>query len=324
LPEVGGTEKTSSVWLSRILSALLGIAVTVVGALIIQKLEAHDPHLSYSRTAAVPFSGQDRVVGIYQILLRDDGKKEAEDITCYIRIAGAKLEQYRVITVPSLVPTSTVISDSLTVKLPSLNPGESAQISMLATNPSWLPSIPEVSIRGKGITGEEQVAGTVQGSPEGIASLALVAATALLSTFSIYRVLIKNLRSSGGQNKELAGICKIHGMDARAAAYSSMKRTTFYAEADRLGDEAIQSRDPNTKMEAKKILIALSGVSHVKDESKAIILYNLARIASQEGSEREAQLYTVKAKSLSPEEVEGRLRIDPILGAKSPLVDNNG
>jgi hypothetical protein len=37
------TERKSSIWWSRIISALLGITVTVVGALIVQRLQTREP-----------------------------------------------------------------------------------------------------------------------------------------------------------------------------------------------------------------------------------------------------------------------------------------
>jgi hypothetical protein len=148
--------RSASVWWSRTISALLGIAVTVIGSLIIQKVQSREPHLTYSSVETVPFNGQNGVVGIYQVIVRNDGKREVEDVTSHIQIPGAKIEQYRIIVAPSLTTTTSENGDVIRVNLPSLNPGETAQISILASNPTSLPNHPEISVRAKGVNGVEQ------------------------------------------------------------------------------------------------------------------------------------------------------------------------
>jgi hypothetical protein len=140
----------------------------------------------------VPFNGPNNVVGIYQVVLRNEGKKEVEDIGCYIRIPGAKIEQYRTITAPSLVTTDRVANDTVRVSVPNLNPGEAAQISVLASNPTFLPTHPEISVRAKGLMGEEQPATPSEKSETALPFLsAAIALAALLSTFAI-RTLLTN------------------------------------------------------------------------------------------------------------------------------------
>jgi hypothetical protein len=219
------TAPGASVWWPRMISALLGIAVTVIGSLILQRIQSREPHLTYSSVEAVPFNGQSGVVGIYQVIVRNDGKGEVEDVTAYIRVPSAKIEQYRTIVAPSLTTTTSANGDSIRVNLPSLNPGEAAQISILAGNPSFLPTHPEISVRAKGVNGVEQASTTsnTEGKPF-LLSLA-TALAALLSTASFYQVLrTKSLGRGnifgGSQASNFESICKMHGLDARAARYS--------------------------------------------------------------------------------------------------------
>jgi hypothetical protein len=318
-PEVGSNpEKKSSVWWSRIVSALLGITVTVAGALIVQRLETREPRLTYSSVETVPFNGPNDVVGIYQVVLQNEGKKEVEDVGCYIRIPGAKIEQHRTITAPSLITTDSVTNDILRVSIPSLNPGETAQVSVLASNPSFLPLHPDISVRAKGIMGTEQKSGAAAKSETILPFLSAttIAFAALLFTF-LSRLLItrgKGDVGSGSQRQVLASICKANGFVARAEGYAKAARLTYYGEADRLGQEATQSEDPRTTSEIKTILTALSiRDDTIKDSSRSIVLYNLSRILAKEQKINEALDVLRRARSFDAEEVDGRHSIDHML-----------
>ncbi len=310
--EQADPETRTSVWWPRIVSAVLGIIVTVTGAVIVQRLQAREPRLVYSSVETVPFNGPNNVVGIYQIVLRDDGKTEIESISCYIRIPGAKIEQYRTLAAPSLSTTATVANDAVRVDIPNLNPGETTQISILASNPSFLPNRPEISVRGKGVTGEPQApAGNSPSESPRFYILVLTAATALAST-SLIRLVVSKRSGGGSQAEALASICQMHGLSARAERYAAATKVTYYAEADRLGEEAYRSNDPNVASEVKRILTAMSAIPSMRDGSRSIVLYQLARISAKEGSAENANRYIAEARKLAEEEVDGRRRIDPL------------
>jgi hypothetical protein len=313
-----GPPQTASAWWPRIISALLGIAVTVVGSLILQKLQSREPHLTYSAVEALPFNGQSGVVGIYQVILRNDGKKEIEDITSYIQVKGAKIEQYRTIVAPSLTTTTSADADAIRVNLPSLNPGEAAQISILASNPTFLPSRPEISVRAKGVNGVEQTSQPLRPEEKPFLLSLLTAFSALVSTSLIYLFLGRRRLMGRSQAANLKSICQTHGLDSRAERYSTVGRLTYYAEADRLGDEAVQSQNAQTTSEIKKVLIGICALPTINEGSKAIVLYNLARIAAKEGNDTDVDAYVAGAKRISPEEIEGRIRIDSLLKERQP------
>lgn len=79
--DVDVSPKSRTSWLTVLLSSVLAIAVTVVGAMIIGKLQAQEPHLIYSYTESAPISGPNSVVSIYQVTVANDGKKEVEGVT---------------------------------------------------------------------------------------------------------------------------------------------------------------------------------------------------------------------------------------------------
>src|SRR5216683_5529564 len=153
---LAGRAPRKSEWPNRIISALLGIVVSVLGAVILGKLQAREPHLMYWSTEALPFSGQNGNVSIYQISVSNDGKQEISDVACAIRVQGAKLDQYKVTASPLLNASTSISNDSVNIQIPNLNPSESVQIALLVTSSTTPPQHPEILARGKEIIGTEK------------------------------------------------------------------------------------------------------------------------------------------------------------------------
>jgi hypothetical protein len=96
-------------------------------------------------------------------------------------------------------------------------------------------------------------------------------------------------------------------------------RLAYFGEADRLGQEAMESGSPEVISEVKAILSdLLSADRGIKDSSMAVVLYNLARIAVQENKKEEATRLLGRAMVLDAEEVLGRYRLDPIFEGIHP------
>jgi hypothetical protein len=66
------------------------------------------------------------------------------------------------------------------------------------------------------------------------------------------------------------------------------------------------------------VLIGICALPNINEGSKAIVLYNLARIAAKEGNDTELEAYVAHAKTISLEEIDGRIRIDPLLKERQP------
>src|SRR6266481_3799977 len=184
-------------WGERIISAFLGIVVAVIAALIIGNFQAHDPHLSYSSTESVPFSGPNGDVSIYQVTLSNDGKREVYDAACAIRIPAAKIDQFKITADPLLSASGTINGDSLNVQIPNLNPSESIQISLLASGSQNLPVRPVVTVRGKGIVGSEKSKTTDKPWSERFVLIATMAATLALGVSTVFGRFLA-IRSKGG------------------------------------------------------------------------------------------------------------------------------
>jgi hypothetical protein len=302
----------SNPWVSRIVSAVLGILITVAAALIIGKIQSQDPHLAYTVVSSIPFSGASSVVSIYQINLVNDGKREVQNVTCYVRVPGGKIEQYKTSIAPSIGVTQTTISDSLTVQITSLNPSDTATISLLASGLGELPARPEVSIRASGVNGEEKARSS---KDEGanpswlvlLSGLGAVTSTGLLLPF------VRKFVGGSDQAKTLEAICQTHGFHKEAEYYSKLKgRLWFRDEADRLTVDALAVGTADAVGRAETVLLALATRDHISPKSQAIVLVNLARIEATRGNEPAADRFLDLARSCSESTVDERLKILPI------------
>jgi len=324
-----GRAARKSEWPNRIISALLGIVVSVVGAVILARLQAREPHLVYWSTEALPFSGQNGNVSIYQISISNDGKQEISDVACVIRVPGAKVDQYKVTANPLLNSSTSISNDSVYVQIPNLNPSESVQIALLVMGPVSLPSHPEILARGKGITGTEKNLTKDEGAPTGTFGLTLLVATAAVALSGLFFTLLRhksmaNARKSLANAMELAGppgddqrqvlafICRVHGLRALADQYiAQTHETTYWAEADRLGQMGTDNPGSEQTAAIERVLEGLLTYNpQIANSSIAIVYYNLALISLTKNDKVASQKYLQLAKDISSTEIDRRLKVD--------------
>jgi len=144
-------------WPSIGVGALVGLLIAVAGPLLVSWFQSHEPKLVYSAPETIPFHGPEKKVATYQVLVANDGRRAVEDVICVIRVPGASIEQ-RLISPAnlSIAYTDSVSADSIRIQVPSLNPSETLQVSTLASTTGDLPTMPEVSLRGRGVVGEQR------------------------------------------------------------------------------------------------------------------------------------------------------------------------
>lgn len=281
-------------------------------ALIIGKIQSQDPHLGYTVVSSIPFSGATDVVSIYQINLINDGKREVQDVTCYMRVPGGKIEQFKTSIAPSIGVTQTTTGDSLTVHISSLNPSDTATISLLASGAGELPSRPEVSIRASGVNGEEKTKSPQDDRHDGTWSVLLSGFGAVIST-GLFLPIVRKFVGGSNQAKTLETICRTHGLNEAAEYYTKLKGRVWYRdEADRITVEALRVGTADALEKAQSILLALATSGAIADESRAIVFVNLARIEATKGNESPADHFLLLARTYSKSTVEERLRILPL------------
>jgi hypothetical protein len=310
---------TKSQWNNRIISAVLGILVTVVAALILGRLQAREAHLIYSSSESLPFNGSNGDVSIYQVTISNDGKQEVNEVACSVRIPSAKIDQYRVTASPLLNVLVSVSGDSVSVQIPNLNPAESAQISLLATGVQALPARPEVALRGRGITGSEKTPSGEAPSESPIFYVSLATASLAVVLTGAFRTLLRKGSSTGtslgsgdDQRQVLAYILRAYGLRELADQYSAQAHeTTYWAEADRLGQIATDSKDVDTMGKIERALLGLIEYQGMAYASKAIVYYNVALINKFKNDDVNSQKYLGLAIKTDSSEIKQRLKVDP-------------
>lgn len=308
-----------SAWRNRLISAALGILVTVVGAVIIGRIQERRPALDYSTIESLPFSGPNGEVSIYQVTVSNNGKEEATDVACSVRVSTGKVDQFKITSSPLVNAVGTASGDTLSIQVASLNPSESFQVSILATGTQGLPARPEVAVRARGVLGNEKNPANNNPQPEP-ALIALAGAISAVGVTSGFMILLRRKSSASSlvgsgddQRQIMAYICRAYGLKDLANEYSARAHeTTYWAEADRLGEIAIQLRDNSQTQDIEKVLSALPEYNtKLPSASKAIVYYNIALINRFKGDEVNYGRYLRLAKETSRGIIERRLKIDP-------------
>ncbi|MEJ7636425.1 MAG: hypothetical protein WKF75_00155 [Singulisphaera sp.] len=148
-------------------SAKSKIAWILVGAVIasgfafgfnyvLDRTRDREATLIWEAKETLPIQDKDQSTAIYHVRIDNEGNKEAEKVTCTIAIDGGKIEKPKVARPESMRYTESLTPDLLTEGFESVNPGESIQISVLASGRAELPPKPKVTLRFKGGNGRER------------------------------------------------------------------------------------------------------------------------------------------------------------------------
>jgi hypothetical protein len=158
------------------LTALLTLLVT----LLIAWLTAKEPHLRFSVSEPIQFQGEKFKVGILNVVITNDGSKEAENVECSMRLEGTKIREVKV-SPENLKPSISIKGDKAELAWPMLNPTENPQVSALL-DAEMLSSKPDVKVRAKGIVGDSQPKSETSTWVNVLVSLLSVAAALLLGS----------------------------------------------------------------------------------------------------------------------------------------------
>lgn len=246
-----------------------------------------------------------------------------------IRVPGARVDQYKVIANPLLNASTSISNDSVNTQIPNLKPSESMQITFLVTRSMTFPSHPEILARGKGITGTEKNLTKDEGAPGGIFASTLFVATAAVGLSGLFLSLLRRKSLANAQNSladaivpegprgedqrhVLTFICRVHGLRALADQYIAQPHeTTYWAEADRLGQMETDNPDGEQTAAIERVLAGLLDYDpQIAKPSIAIVHYNLALISLSRKDDVGRQKYLQLAKEISPAEISRRLKVD--------------
>ncbi|MGA2704272.1 MAG: hypothetical protein ABSH35_24640 [Isosphaeraceae bacterium] len=113
------------------------------------------PHLKIRVPDTIVFKGEKNQLGIVNVTISNDGSKEAEEVECWLNLAGSKIQEVKA-SPEYLNAVVTPKDDRIRVDVHLLNPKEDLVISALISNPAKLPEQAKVEVRGKGVIGDRE------------------------------------------------------------------------------------------------------------------------------------------------------------------------
>lgn len=313
-----------------VITALITGAVSVITGMILFYLQRGEPRLTYDFKDTIPFMGDKEKLAIYQVTIRNSGKKMVNSIDCCISIEPASIKEKQLSLQPTIKFQDNISGGKYDIHLNYLNPMEEVIILLLASAQGLLPSKPSISLRGEGIIGQKALEGAETSSfgrtlrTTTLSAYAVV--TILGSILLLYRrkqrfsigeqILLKAgdiSKHSGEQNEILAYIYGLHGMTNEQEVFlNRTRKASYWSEADRISSIALKSTNEREIETYKKILYDLLNYARIADESMAIIHYNIAKIAMRQKLQYEFDIQLAEAKKIAPKLIEIRLNIDPI------------
>lgn len=323
-------EEKRSIWKQVVVTAIITGIITVGGGLLINHFQAREPHLAYSIEDAIPFEGLFENIAIYNTKIENDGKKVVEDVVCQLSFSEAIIQQTRVVLEPSITKKESIVNGSYRLELPNLNPGEHALISVLVRSSEQLPPRPEISLRGKGVTGVEASEDKKRGANWVIIVMATITTYAALSSFlfttrfrflsklaPVLGEMIDERRHNDKQRQILSYLCGIHKLNLDVERYLNMpSEASYWAESDRFAMLAIENPAGEEAEKRKHVLEDLLKYAKIQSKSEGIVHYNIARIAKAQKNEKEANEHLEEAKKIIPQLIKIRVELDPIWKGK--------
>lgn len=314
-------EERRSYWKQVVLTAIITGVITFGAGMLINAFQTREPHLTYSVEDTLPFEGPLEYIAIYNIEMENDGRKIVEDVVLQLSFSTGTIQQSRVILEPSIIKNEEILNNSYRLELPNLNPGEGVTLSVLVSNPEQLPSRPEISVRGKGVTGMEASKDAEGGFNWVFVALSVIIVYAFLSFLAVqssgFRKIfrLESSKHSEDQRQILAYVCGIHNLDAEVERYLNMpSEVSYWAESDRFSMLAVKNPAGEDSERRKQVLKDLLEYTQVHRSSAGIVHYNIARIAKAQGKDEEANDHIEKAKRLIPRLLKSRVELDPIWG----------
>lgn len=311
-------------WQQILVTAVITGIITVISGIILFKIQGHEPKLTYSAIETIPFEGSNKMVGIYNVVLKNEGEKDIKDVVCVVKIDKSQIDQYKISVNPANIHSETQKDDTLTVKFVGLNPSEEATISLLASSQSTLPKRPDVALRSSGLTGIEKSSNTKDGK---LQDLLVSVAGGVLATLLLFSFLtgkrmsslfgskvasaVSSDKHSGDQRNILAYLCSLFGLKDEEERYRSLNyKVEYWSESDRLAMSAIESKSPDYAQKIDKLLRELTQYVSMADNSEAIVYYNIARIAAARGDSQAKEQFMKMANSIAPKIIARRLDMD--------------
>lgn len=314
-------------WKSIIATALITGVVTIVTGMFLFWWQSEKSELTYNSIKSIPFDDSSNKLFIQQIEIKNSGGKPVEDVVLLLSFSNETIEKSKISIDQAISHSKEVKDKSIKLIIDSLNPDEGANVSILYQSNIELSSGASISLRAKGVKGK--LIGSSKKQGKEFLGIALAAAYAGIFAFmlstkrgrKILPLLVKSMilgrsLSIGEQKYAIASLLSMYGYPEKAKDYldAGVSRK-YWVEADLLASEAINGSE-DLKKNTINILERVSEIPNINISSKAVVIYNIARLYKSLGADNEADEKLKSAKNLDKTEVEGRLMFDPIFATR--------
>lgn len=321
-------------WKSIIVTALITGIVTVFTGMILFWWQIEKTELTYNSIQSIPFDDATNSLFIQQIEIQNSGEKSIEDVVVSISFTNEIIEKSKIEISKTISYKKESDEKTIILKIDSLNPNESANISILYKSNSSNSNGATISLRGKGITGK--LIGATEENNKTSILIALIGAYAGVFSFIIstkrgreilsriiQHILHGHYMDIDEQKYVIASTLSLYGYPEKAKEYLNNGNDRFFwVESDLLAAEAIKG-DEKLKKDTLDILDIISNLSYIAKKSKAICFYNIARIyKSLESNNEKVKENITKAIQLDESTIKKRISIDPLFVEFEELIKN--
>jgi hypothetical protein len=317
-------------WKSIIATALITGVVTIATGMLLFWWQTEKTELTYNSIQSIPFDDSNNKLFIQQVEITNSGDRVVEDVVFVLSFSDGVIQKSKITINGAISHKKRTDERTVELKIDSLNPRESASVSVIFQSSNAITEGGGVSLRGKGVAGKP--IGTTDKNNRTPIFISLMAAYAgvfafLLSTevgrrtFSLIFKAVVFRRSLGSANEQkdvIASLLAMYGYPEKAKEYLQFGiARQYWVEADLLASEAIVA-DDKVRRDIIDILKQISELDVIFDSSKAIVLYNIARIAKSGNiNNLDFNQYLELAKNLDKNEITKRIKIDPVFKMSS-------
>lgn len=278
-------------YLAILLTGVVSLAVGVGSGLLLKFLTEARPALRYTIASSEQFTGRESRIGIIALQVTNPGKREVEDVTCRIRVPGARVTEHRVSGIAPSAWTAETSGGGINLHAAYLNPGESFTLSLLLSLDTDLGD-PSVELRGRGVRG--QAADGPDPSKRRPVEFFATAASALGAVLSMFAFFLLRYRSSfilggrhsGDQRDVMAYVLGRFGLHEPAERIRYLTRSlTYWSASDGLTDQWLAKGAANEIKAGAEALTYLLEYASMAASSQGIVHVNIARLALRAGDQ---------------------------------------
>jgi hypothetical protein len=310
-------DNSSSKYFLVFITGIVSLVVGVASALITNHLTRERLGLTYNVTSATFSDDSGQRVGIVAVSFVNSGKKEIESLQGQIDLKDALLTRFQH---EGALPTSISASSTktgVTFEMPFLNANEEISLQLLIEPQKETLASPDIDIRGKGIIGELQDAGTQSKDKKNNLSVIIAPLSTLLAAIMmsfVFRRKRGSIFSGGEQRDEFAYILGLNGFLKEATLLRNSSRDhTYWALSDSFSERLIMNHAQDADVLKKGVNVLQQTIEYGQNmapRSIAIVLLNAARLAILAKESSVASSLLKKAREAHSSEVEERLKID--------------